>query len=165
MTNSADINSADINSVDIKNTDISSVDSDSMDGALPDGLQASQIVCLEHAGQRLYMEVIQILRDRQSAWTRPLCLCAPAKLCTEVNEPSVIPLTFGDGDYYLYDMRQGSDLIWPLSQFRVALDTEAIPILSSLGPERHTLDEKNSNHITLRAFIHRVWHDAFSPGN
>lgn len=154
-TNSADINSADINSAD----------SNGMDGALLDNLQTSQIVCLEHAGQRLYMEIIQILPDRQSAWTRPLCLCAPAKFCTEANGPSVIPLTVGDGDYYLYDMRQGSDLIWPLSQCRIALDTEAIPILSSLGPEPYTLDEKNSNHITLRAFIHRVWHDSSSPGS
>ncbi|MGK7891346.1 MAG: hypothetical protein AB4042_18610 [Leptolyngbyaceae cyanobacterium] len=130
-----------------------------MGDRLVDSLQPSQIVCLEHGGQRLYVEVIQILRDRQSGWLRPLCFCTPAHLCTEEDEAG-IPLQALDGSYFLLDMRQESDLIWPLSQCRIVLDTEAIPILAILRPESYTRTGTHHTRSTLKTFIHKIWNDS-----
>lgn len=121
-----------------------------------DQFQPSQIICLEHAGQRLYVEVIQVLRDRQSAWLRPLCFCLPAHRHNEADDGNTLIETH-DGDYFLYDVRQGTDLIWPLSQCRMVLDIEAIPVLAHLGPEPYASVKKSNTRSPLRAFIQEIW--------
>ena len=78
--------------------------------------QPSQIVYLESpSGERLYTEVIQIVKSRELAWVRPLMLASARE------EASRSPT--------LYDMRDSADLLWPLALFRPALDTEVIPLL------------------------------------
>jgi hypothetical protein len=104
--------------------------------------QANQIVCLEYEGVYLYGEVIQVVTSRQLCWVRPLML---------VN-------LISDDEHTLWDLRDGADLLWPLSLFRVAFDTEVIPFLMEL----HSLDDTDGKeailaHRKLREFIGQIW--------
>uniref|UniRef100_A0ACD5GSL7 Uncharacterized protein n=1 Tax=Desertifilum tharense IPPAS B-1220 TaxID=1781255 RepID=A0ACD5GSL7_9CYAN len=63
-------------------------------------LQPCQIVCLENGSDRLYAEVIQVVRSRQVAWVRPLVL---VKAC---------PTSTDEAFQVACDLRQGSDLLW-----------------------------------------------------
>lgn len=104
-------------------------------------LQPSQIVCLEDGGDRLYAEVIQIVKPRQLAWVRPLMLV--------IAEPEL--------SSSLYDLRQGSDLLWPAKLFRAALDTEVISLLSQLDAPPIKFEGSRVGHQQLKRFIDRVW--------
>jgi hypothetical protein len=101
--------------------------------------QARQIVCLDHGETHLYAEVIQVVASRQLCWVRPLVLVA---LVGETPQ--------------LTDLRSCSDLVWPLSLFRPALDVEVIPLLTQLlaqeAPERDSLAKQQ-----LHQFINQVW--------
>ncbi|WP_333331449.1 hypothetical protein [Microcoleus sp. T3_A4] len=104
-----------------------------------------QIVSLECGDACLHSEVIQVVEARQVCWVRPLMLVvsAPGK-----DSPT---------EYTLSDLRDGADLLWPLSLFRAALDTEVISLLTEL----HSLDaEKKDGAIAsrqLRDFVDQVW--------
>jgi len=104
--------------------------------------QANQIVCLEYEGVYLYGEVIQVVTSRQLCWVRPLML---------VN-------LISDDEHTLWDLREGADLLWPLSLFRVPLDTEVIPFLMEL----HSFDNTDGKdmilaHRKFREFIGKIW--------
>jgi hypothetical protein len=110
---------------------------------LPD-FQAGQIIYLQHETTRLYAEAIQVVKLRQLCWARPLALLKP--------EPELI----------LHDLRQGSDLLLPLSLFFIALDTEAIPVIMQLDTlKAEEAREENSAirlaHLLLQDFIRQVW--------
>ena len=114
------------------------------------------ILCLEHNNTFLYAEVIQILPERQLYWVRPLALVQADSANLAMYQPSS-----------LQDLRQGADLLCPQSLFRVALDTEVIPILTELNamkPQAEgssaSLEESNSARRLLQEFIHRVWQTA-----
>jgi hypothetical protein len=115
--------------------------------------QPLQIVCLECQTACLYAEVIQIVEERQLCWVRPIAL---------VDVPT------GDSDRQptlqslLYDLREGADLLCPISLFQAALDTQVIPILTELEISKvataRTQDSSSSaSGHQLRAFIQRVW--------
>jgi hypothetical protein len=78
--------------------------------------QPQQIVCIEQADLRLFAEVIQIVPDHNRCWVRPLIL--------------------GRSDGYelefLHDMREAPQLLLPISFFRMAIDTEVLPLLAEL---------------------------------
>ncbi|MBD1887485.1 hypothetical protein QUA30_14695 [Microcoleus sp. Pol14C2] len=104
-----------------------------------------QIVSLECGDACLHSEVIQVVEARQVCWVRPLMLVVSAS-----------GKDFS-AEYTLSDLRDGADLLWPLSLFRAALDTEVISLLTEL----HSLDaEKKDGAIAsrqLRDFVDRVW--------
>ena len=114
--------------------------------------QPRQIVCLEHAGTCLYAEVIQVVVSRRLCWVRPLLLGVLAA-GFQYDQPSP-----------LYDLRSSTDLLWPVTLFRPALDTEVLPLLTQLlalepPPERDSVAQQQLNQ-----FIHQVWQahpDAF----
>lgn len=109
-----------------------------------------QIVCLEHQDTRLYAEVVQIASVRQICWARPLLL-------VELSNPSVEYWeTAPASAESLCDLRQSADLLWPLSLFRPALDTEVIPLLACLHTTVDPLASQQS-HQRLRGFVERVW--------
>ena len=107
--------------------------------------KSGQIVSLECGDACLHSEVIQVVEARQVCWVRPLMLV----VLGSGNESSA--------EYTLSDLRDGADLLWPLSLFRAAVDTEVISLLTQL----HSLDsEKKDAVITsrqLRDFVDRVW--------
>ncbi|MEG4054493.1 MULTISPECIES: hypothetical protein [unclassified Microcoleus] len=104
-----------------------------------------QIVSLECGDACLHSEVIQVVEARQVCWVRPLMLVVSV---SGKDSPT---------EYTLSDLRDGADLLWPLSLFRAALDTEVISLLTQL----HSLDaEKKDGAIAsrqLRDFVDRVW--------
>ncbi len=105
--------------------------------------QPHQIVCLEHQGTCLYAEVIQVVVSRQLCWVRPLLIGSLTPIASDESLP-------------LKDLRNGSDLLWPLALFRPALDTEVIPLLAMLPP----LSQSERNPVAgqqLNQFIHQVW--------
>jgi len=120
--------------------------------ALPK-FQDGQIIYLQHKTMRLYAETIQIIKSRQLCWARPLALI---QLLDEVGINPDQPLI-------LYDLRQGSDLLLPISLFRVALDTDAIPVITQLNVPKDDLSGEQSadnSQISLpllQNFIRQIW--------
>lgn len=113
--------------------------------------QPRQIVCLEHENTRLYTEVIEVVTARQICWVRPLML-AVSPLGNDY-----LP-AFSPEQINLYDLRQGADLLWPVSLFRVALDTEVIPLLVQLdNPDEGQQANNAEAHQQLSRFIRQVW--------
>jgi hypothetical protein len=114
--------------------------------------QPRQIVCLEHKDTRLYAEVIQVVDSRQVCWVRPLLLAEfPHQNYSSFEPP-------------LYDLRSSADLVWPLTLFRPALDTEVIPLLVQLLTLEPQPDCDPAAKQQLNQFIHQVWQahpDAF----
>jgi hypothetical protein len=113
--------------------------------------QTRQIVCLEHENTRLYTEVIQVVTSRQVCWVRPLMLAVSP------IEPDSLA-TFSPEQLNLYDLRQGADLLWPASLFRLALDTEVIPLLVQLDdPSKVQQANPSEAHQQLSGFVRKVW--------
>lgn len=115
--------------------------------------QPRQIVCLEYGGTCLYAEVIQVVVSRQVCWVRPLLL-------------GVFPDGFQPYDQLppLYDLRSSADLLWPITFFRPALDTEVMPLLTQLLVLDTQPEPDPVAHQQLNQFIHQVWQahpDAF----
>ncbi|NJP11156.1 MAG: hypothetical protein HC866_18165 [Leptolyngbyaceae cyanobacterium RU_5_1] len=113
--------------------------------------QPCQIVCLEHKTTYLYAEIVQIVESRQVCWVRPLALIEENRKTAVSYQEDVNKLT-------LYDLRCGSDLLLPTMLFRVALDTEVVPLLNKLYPlENGTQDPKTiSGHQKLNQFIREI---------
>jgi hypothetical protein len=106
-----------------------------------------QIVSLKHENTRLYAEVIQIVTSRQICWARPWMLAT----MDIYGSPRL------STDNSVYDLRQGADLLLPLTLFSAALDTEVIPLLMYLDtPERQQQDKARANK-QLRLFVRQVW--------
>ncbi|EKQ67825.1 hypothetical protein OsccyDRAFT_4116 [Leptolyngbyaceae cyanobacterium JSC-12] len=110
--------------------------------------QPLQIVCLEHGSSRLYAEVIQTVTNRQICWVRPLAL-----IQTTAFPPFVE--SFSDSNQ-IRDLRQGADLLLPIRLFRVAIDTEVIPILGTLGAPGISETRQSSTSLHLNRFIKQI---------
>lgn len=102
--------------------------------------QSGQIVSLEHDDRRLYAEVIQIVVSRQLCWVRPLLLVA------NTCEPLLVT-----------DLRDGSDLLWPVNLFRPALDTEVITLLSQVLAKEPKFEPDSTAKQQLNQFIYQFW--------
>ena len=141
-------------------------------------LKENQIVCLEYESNNLYGEVIQLIPLRQLCWFRPLCLIISVNQASR-RSPFVFersPKSFLKQQKYsseliqsaadsapsadkteLIDMRFCSDLLWPKSLFRPALDTEIIHLLPQLKDISHPSPDKTLSQKYLSQFIHLVW--------
>jgi hypothetical protein len=114
--------------------------------------QHSQIIALEHQNSVLYAEVIDIVKVRQVCWGRPLTLAVwPTGTGPHAGQLSPEPPV-------LYDLRQGADILLPVTLFRPALDTEIIPLLAQLQAETKNQppDAQIIAHRQLRNFIQQV---------
>ena len=115
--------------------------------------QDGQIIYLQHETMRLYAETIQIIKSRQLCWARPLALMQlPEKLDIDLDNPLI-----------LHDLRQGSDLLLPISLFHIALDVDAIPVLTQLNALKDDLSTEpleNNKQLSLpllQNFVHQIW--------
>ncbi len=104
--------------------------------------QPGQIVSLEHGDTKLYAEVIQVVLTRQLCWVRPLLLV------TNSSEPPLIN-----------DLREASDLLWPINLFRPALDTEVISILGEVLAKEPKPGVDSTANQQFHQFINQVWQD------
>ncbi len=123
----------------------------------------SSILCLDDHQATLYVELIQQLPKHSLAWLRPFAL--------RVNDGSQVPdlfLACGDRppelNAVIFDVRDTSDLIWPIDLFRMGLDTEVIQIMSVL-PDLNaaapitTQQNREPNRRILNHFLQTVWQD------
>ena len=116
--------------------------------------QPCQIVCLEHEAVRLYAEVIQIVKERQVCWVRPLAMTVLSASAAELSQTSQ---SLADENPVLYDLRQGSDLLWPASLFRPALDMEVMPVLMQLYTSEVQAKPRFTARQRLNYFVREVW--------
>ena len=110
-----------------------------------------QIVCLEHNACCLYCEVIQVVESRQLCWVRPLFLTVLSEAASIYHQLSAPKI--------LIDVRLTSDLLYPISLFRPALDTEVIPLLTQIETQNTSPNAINLAKQQLRHFITQVWQD------
>lgn len=110
-----------------------------------------QIVCLEHQQSYLYGEVVQIIESKKLCWMRPLLLAIFPTTAQPID-------SFSDAQELL-DLRLTSDVAYPLTLFRPALDTEVIPLISQLS----SLDEPREVNLNskqkLHQFLKQIWQD------
>ena len=66
-----------------------------------------------------------MLEDRQMCWMRPLVL-VDEQQSTDANVSRFGP----SSKRHLQPVIDGPDLLWPLSYFQPALDTDVIPVLA-----------------------------------
>ena len=104
--------------------------------------QPGQIVSLKHSDMNLYAEVIQIVVSRQLCWVRPLVLV------DFIPEPP-----------HITDLRDASDLLWPVNLFHPALDTEVITVLSQVLAKEPKTEPDSAAKQKLHQFIHLVWQE------
>ncbi|WP_413175189.1 hypothetical protein [Anabaena azotica] len=102
--------------------------------------QPGQILSLDYGHRNLYAEVIQVVISRDLCWVRPLML---------VNLIQEVP--------YITDLRDASDLLWPVHLFRPALDTEVISFLGDLLPKEPKADNNVAAQQQLHQFIYQFW--------
>jgi hypothetical protein len=113
--------------------------------------QDGQIIYIQHQAMRLYAETIQVIPARQLCWARPLAL---------LQQPDDRAL---DSDLVFHDLRQGSDLLLPTSLFCVALDVDAIPVITQLNapksvqPDPASGQKKTLAHSALQNFVRQIW--------
>lgn len=113
-----------------------------------------QIVCIERKTAFLYSEVIQVVVQRQLCWARPLLLA-------KFSDTSTTPITNLAITAQIIDLREGSDLLLPISFFRPALDTEIIPLISQLNSLDSSIKDQQVSSKQLNGFIKEVWQENF----
>lgn len=104
--------------------------------------QPGQIVSLEHGDKNLYGEVIQLVTSRQFCWVRPLLLVG----FVQEQEPPIIT-----------DLRDASDLLWPINLFRPALDTEVVSFLSQILAKEPKNELDSATKLQFNQFIQQIW--------
>jgi hypothetical protein len=108
--------------------------------------QPHQIVYLEKGTSRLYAEAIQIVPERALCWARPLVLVEAAAW----HQPEAIsPET-------AHPLVDGPDILWPLAEFRPALDTEVLPLLTLVQQDKKGCD-RSQTHQRLHQFMRQFW--------
>jgi hypothetical protein len=117
-------------------------------------LHPSQIVYLRHDGITLYAEVIQL------AIARPLCWVRPLALVETIDESQ--PDDMSSAQVNVYNLKEGSDLLWPTALFYPAVDTDVIPLIVDLETDKRTPNADAIATIKLRHFIQQVW-EAHAP--
>lgn len=115
-------------------------------GSLKLSFKVNQIICLEDRSTCLYGEVIQLIPSRQICWFRPICM-------TINNLEQDLDIQ----NRQLIHLQSGSDLLWPVSLFRAALDTEVIFLLGKLDSLEKSQDYQLFCRQHLNRFIHQVW--------
>jgi len=99
---------------------------------------AYQIVYIESGEARLYGELVQHMKDRQTCWVRPISL----RLTAEPT-PSFL------------DVRNGPDIICADHVVHPVLDTEWLDVLTTLSTTKAECDYPEVNQH-LRAFLEHL---------
>jgi hypothetical protein len=122
----------------------------------PNNFQPHQILYLQHDRDRLYVELIQQIVSRRMYWSRPLALVTDVDWYSAVDhyQPA-----WEANESAIHDLRQAPDLLWPALLFQPALDTEVIPLLSTLyaSEAESPLETAQIAHQRLRHFMNQIW--------
>lgn len=90
---------------------------------------------------RLYVELIQVVVERQLCWVRPLML-----------------VNFNEEPPLVTDLRDASDLLWSVNSFEAAFDTELITFFSPILALEPHLGLNLIANQELNRFITQLWH-------
>jgi hypothetical protein len=101
-------------------------------------LYPSQIVSASTPNYQFFGEVIDVVTDRGVCWVRPLLLVKKGEEDTKI------------------DVRQGSDLVFPLFYFEPALDGDILPFLNDLVKDDDEGASFVSNHPQLTQFLREL---------
>lgn len=112
--------------------------------------QPRQLVCLEHEYTFLYGEVIQVIPERKLCWVRPLMLAIMTENIDGDELSNYLPLKTQ------IDLRLEADLILPLDLFRLAIDTEILPLLVRLENSDRSSETQLTARQQLHHFIKRI---------
>jgi hypothetical protein len=100
-----------------------------------------------------YTDAFTIIDNTADSETTPETTIYP-----ETTEPHPGPHPGEDADLEsIIDLRCASDLILPLSLFRVVWDTEFIPLYMQLEATKDNPPERQFQQQCLRQFIHALW--------
>ena len=113
------------------------------------------IAYVDSEENRLYVEVIQVIESRDRLWVRPLCLSEYDPAALLKGHRRLVEV---------YDLRGGSDLVWPATIFCEALDMDWLEVLTVLSPEAPALgmlanqkpEQAQLAHRKLRQFLAAV---------
>ncbi|BAZ44253.1 hypothetical protein NIES4102_12610 [Chondrocystis sp. NIES-4102] len=108
--------------------------------------EVNQILCLAHQDTCLYGEVIQLLPQRKLCWFRPVCIVTTNY---ENNQ--------SQDSRQVINVSSGSDLLWPISLFRPALDMEVVEFLAEFNNAHELSTSKIPTQKYLSEFIQQVW--------
>ncbi len=100
--------------------------------------QPRQILFLECGTERLYTELIQVVKERQLCWVRPLFLC-----------------DFAQEPHKITDLRSSSDLLWSINLFQPAMDVEVVSFFSDFAHEEELPEITVKKQ--LHNFIQKLW--------
>ena len=125
-------------------------------------INPGQIVYLECLDQRLYAEAIQVAGSIR-LWCRPLMLVCHLPYGSHqqqrmIAEAAASPETSA---LELYDLKTAPDLVWPISQFKMAFDTDFFALLFHL----RLSNEEGLNDLAkqqFQHFLHNCWHSRSS---
>ncbi|MDJ0533620.1 MAG: hypothetical protein QNJ70_14225 [Xenococcaceae cyanobacterium MO_207.B15] len=133
---------------------------------------SGQIVALDNTNSILYGEVIQIIPQRQMCWIRTIALTyAPDSLRKKLPNSEDIYYDAAlsqesasranyciDSDMVIVDLHRSIDLLFPINLFRVAFDTEMIPLLSKINPSHDScLQDTQAGKQQLNQFLKEIW--------
>lgn len=118
-----------------------------------------ELLTAEAAPQRLYAETIDVMPQQQRCWARPLMLAQ----WTDRDGRDEAAIAAFDGHYFdsshptdLSDLTDGPDLLWPSHLFRVALDTDVIPLMVRLQAANARPDPDRSRQL-VNQFTRQFW--------
>jgi hypothetical protein len=124
-----------------------------------------QIVAIDNTNSVLYGEIIQTIPQRQMCWVRVLAIAqlSPQSSKAQYTQASL----YQDSDGVIINLHGAIDLLFPLNLFRVALDSEIMPLLSKINPyEPHDLLDSPNSRQRLNQFLQEIWQnnpDKFLP--
>ncbi|MDJ0743449.1 MAG: hypothetical protein QNJ32_08810 [Xenococcaceae cyanobacterium MO_167.B27] len=126
---------------------------------------SGQIVALDHCHGILYGEIIQTVPQRQMCWVRGIALSLKTKHFmisferdAENNIDSNNLENCNDSTTVLVDLYRNVDLLFPVDLFRVAVDTEIMPILSKIDPYPYSgFHDITSSRQYLNWFLKEIW--------
>lgn len=120
-------------------------------------INPGQIVYLECLDQRLYAEAIQVAGSVR-LWCRPLMLVCRLPYGSRQQQHKIAAAAADPEtcDIELYDLKTAPDLLWPITSFKMAFDTDFFALLFHLriaedsGPE-----DVAKQHF--QQFLHMCW--------
>ena len=119
----------------------------------------SQILYLEHGSSRLYVEAIQVVRQRRLCWARPTLLVQGLpEGVTLAKRQDVISSTVQypeQSSLKLFDLEGCPDIIWPLTPFQLAYDLDFFSLIVQLKLTPNGDAQRSSRQLS--EFIHSFW--------
>ncbi len=117
---------------------------------------SGQIVALDNTNSVFYGEIIQTIPQRQMCWVRAIALSLKAR---DWDVTAKLPGSENkDSETQIIDLHRNVDLLFPLDLFRVAFDTELIPLLSKIDLSHHScLNDTQTSRQYLNQFLKEIW--------